>query len=170
MSRFNSESAGNEFKNLCIEVLPAIGNIEKVLEKAGVTESANVRISKNGYLAFEIYGSEWRMARYEKEGPAKIIYEHSEEISVPDGRTFDKVSENLVEISLAFASLQPEIREGREVDSITWKQEFVVWANEFEQMYENADWGTDETDGKDYIDAIEEFAKKKIRKFAGLEG
>ena len=170
MSRFNSESAGNEFKGLCIEVLPAIGNIEKVLEKAGVNESANVRISQNGYLAFEIYGSEWRMARYEKEGPVKIIYEHSEEISVPNGRTFDKVTENLVEISLVFASIQPEIRNGREIDSTTWKQKFVDWANEFEQIHEDADWGTDETDGKDYTDAIEEFATKKIRQFAGLEG
>lgn len=86
MSRFNAESAGNEFKDLCIEVLPAIGNIEKALEKAGVTESASVRIGKNGYLAFEAYDSEWRMARYEKEGPVKIIYEHSEEISVPNGK------------------------------------------------------------------------------------
>lgn len=170
MHRFNSESAGNEFKDLCIEVLPAIENIEKALEKAGVTESADVRIGKNGYLAFEIYDSEWRMARYEKEGAVKIIYEHSEEISVPDGRGFDKVSENLVEILLAFASLQPELGDRQEIDSVVWKQEFVAWANEFENMYKNVYWGTDETDGRDYLEVIEEFAKKKIRKFAGLEG
>lgn len=169
MSRFDSESTGNEFKDICIEVLPAIGNIEKVLEKAGVIEGANVRISRNGYLTFEIYDSKWRMTRYEKGGPVKIIYEHSEEISVPDERTFDRISENLVEISLTFASLQQEIGDIQKIDSVTWKQEFIVWTNEFEQLYGNVKWGTAETDDKDYLEVIEEFTKKKIREFTGLE-
>lgn len=170
MSRFNSEADGEEFKNLCKEVLPALGSIEQVLSKNGVTEGAGITISNTGYLSLDIYNSKWRMARYEKNGPVKIAYEYSEVISVLNARSFDKVSENLVEISLVFASLQPEIGDKQEIDSVTWKQEFVVWANEFEQMYGNAEWGTSELDGKEYLETINEFAKKKIRKFAGLEG
>lgn len=170
MKRFDSESARNDFKDLCTAVLPAIGSIEQALAKTGADEGVSIRVGDNGYLSLDVHGSKWRMARYKKGGPVKIIYEHSEEIRVPDGRSFDNVSENLVEISLAFASLQPEIRDKQEIDSVTWKQKFVVWANEFEQMYESAEWGTAETDGKDYLEAIEEFAKKKIIEFAGLEG
>lgn len=170
MKKFDSESVKNEFKNLCAEVLPAIGSIEQVLEKRGVAEGATIRVGDKGYLALDIYGSKWRMARYDKGAPVKIIYEHSEEIGVPEGRAFDKVSENLVEISLAFASMQSEIKDVPEIDSLTWKQEFVAWANEFEQMYRNAEWGAADVGGKDYLEAIEEFAKGKIRKLAGLEG
>lgn len=168
MKKFDSESARNEFKDLCIEILPAIRSIEQILAKAGVNEWASIRVGDSGYLSLDVHSSKWRMVRYKKGEPVKIIYEHLEEISVPEGRGFDNVSENLVEISLAFASLQPELQEGQEIDSLTWKQEFVVWANEFEQMYENANWGTDETGGRDYLEVIEEFAKKKIKKFAGL--
>lgn len=88
---------------------------------------------------------------------------------VPKGGAFDKVSENLAEISLAFASMQSEIKDVPEIDILTWKQEFVVWANEFEQMYRNAEWGMADVGGKEYLEAIEEFAKGKIRKLAGLE-
>lgn len=163
MKRFDSESVKNEFKDLCTEILPAIGNIEQVLEMDGVTEGATVRIGDKGYLSFDIYGSKWRMARYEKGGPVKIIYEHSEEISIPEERTFDKVSENLVEISLMFASLQPEIKGMQEIDSLTWKQMFMQWANEFETAHKGADW-----DKRVYLEEIERFARNKIMKFAGV--
>lgn len=167
--KFDSESAKKEFKNLCVGVLPAIENIEHALKKIGAVEGASIRIGGSGYLSLDINGSKWRMARYERDDPIRIIYEHSEEISVSDGRIFDKVSENLVEISLVFASLQSEIRNKQEIDSFTWKQQFVVWANEFEQIYGKFDWGMAETGDKEYLEAIEKFAKNKIRKFAGLE-
>ncbi len=169
MKHFDSVSAKGEFKNLCTEVFPAIKSIEQALAKAGVTGYTSIKVGDNGYMALDISDSKWRMARYEKDKLPRIYYEHSEEISIPQSRTFDKVSENLVEISLTYAKLQPEM-DSQEIDSLTWKQEFVDWANEFEQMYRDVEWGTPETDGKEYLEAIEEFAKGKIRKFAGLEG
>lgn len=165
MSRFNSELVREEFKDFCTKVLPAIRNIERTLEKTGVTEGISVRISQNGYMTFDIYDSNWRMARYKKDGPVKMIYECSEEISVPEGRVFDKVSENLVEISLVFASLQSEITDGQEIDSITWKQMFVQWANEFEDEYPELNhW-----ENANYFDCITKFAKEKIFKFSGID-
>lgn len=169
MSRFSSEAEKSEFKDLCVEILLSIRNIEQALKKYGVTKGGTIRIGSGGYLALDVYEGKWNMARYKEDGPVKICYEYSEEISVPEGKGFDKVSENLVEISMTFAKLQPEIKDKQDIDSTTWKQKFVDWANEFERMYENADWGTEETDGRDYIDVIEEYAKKKIRQFAGLE-
>lgn len=167
--KFDSESAKNEFKDFYVGVLPAIENIEQALKKIGTVEGTSIRIGGSGYLALDIDGSKWRMARYERDKPIKIIYEYSEEISVLDSRIFDKISENLVEISLVFASLQPEIRDKQEIDILMWKQKFLVWANEFEQIYGKSDWGMAETGNKEYLEAIEEFAKNKIRKFAGLE-
>lgn len=158
-----------KFKSLCVEVLPLINGIMEAVRRNGYEAMSSLTMEKDEYFSFGIHGIGWNMGRVNG-GPVKIRYEYSEEISVPDGRAFDKVSENLVEISLAFANLQPEIRAGQEIDSLTWKQEFVAWANEFEQMYGNAEWGTAETGGKDYLEAIEEFAKKKIRQFAGMEG
>lgn len=169
MKKFDLESTKNEFKDLCAEILPAIGSIEQTLETDGISEGATIRVGDNGYLSFEVYGSKWSMRRYEKDRPVKIIYEYSEEISIPDSAALNKVSENLVEISLIFASLQSELRDGREIDSITWKQEFLVWANEFEQMYGSAEWRLSDNGSTDYLETIEAFAKEKIRKFAGLE-
>lgn len=163
MKRFDSESVKKEFKDLCADVLPAIGNIEQALEMDGVTEGATVRVGDKGYMSFDIHGSKWRMARYEKGGPVKIIYEHSEEISISQERIFDKVSENLVEISLMFASLQPEIKGTQEIDSLTWKQMFMQWANEFETAHKCADW-----DQRFYLEEIGRFARNKIMKFAGV--
>lgn len=160
MKKFNSESERNEFKDLCTEVLPAIGNIEQILEKEGVTDGVSIRVGTDGYLSMDVYNSKWRMARYEKDKPVKIIYEHSEEISVPDGRQLDKVSENLVEISLAFADMQITYSELCRIDSTTWKQKFVDWANEFEDTWD---------DTGDYPEEIEKFAKMKIAEYAELE-
>lgn len=167
MKKFDSESAKDEFKNLCIEILPAIGSIEQELKKNGVT--AAIRIGDNGYLSLDIH-EKWRMVRYCDEMPIKISYEYSEELSVPNSISLNRVSENLVEISLVFASMQQELKNGTEIDSDTLKQEFVVWANEFEMMYGDVAWGTDDTNGMDYPDAIEKFAKEKIKKFGKMEG
>lgn len=160
MKRFDPESERNEFKDLCIEVLPAIGNIEQVLKKAGVKEGVSIRVGNDGYLSLDVYNSKWRMARYEKDGPVKIIYEHSEEISVPDSRRLDMVSENLVEISLVFADMQITHSSLCSIDSTTWKQQFVEWANEFENEWD---------DSLDYPEEIDKFARKKIAEYAGLE-
>lgn len=160
MKRFNSESDRDKFKDLCIEVLPAIGNIEQVLEKHGVTDGASIRVGSEGYLSMDIYNSKWKMARYDKERPVKIVYEHSEEISVPNCRQLDKVSENLVEISLAFADMQITHSELCRIESTEWKQKFVEWANEFEETWD---------DSKVYPEEIDRFARKKISDYAELE-
>lgn len=129
MKRFDSEAARNEFKGLCTEVLPAIGNIEQILKKQGVTDGATIRIGSEGYLSLDISNSKWRMARYEQDKLPKIIYEHSEEISVPDSRQLDRVSENLVEISLAFADMQITHSELSRIESMEWKQKFVEYSS-----------------------------------------
>lgn len=77
---------------------------------------------------------------------------------------YNRTSENLVEITLAFASLQAEHEELSDIDSITWKQMFVCWANEFEAARKDFDW-----DQNDYLEVIEKFAKYKIMEYAGLE-
>lgn len=169
MKGFDLELEKDKFKDFCTEILPVIGNIEQILKNGDVSEDVNIRVGDNGYLSLEIYGSKWSMKRYRKDYPVRIIYEYSEEISVPDSTVLNRVSENLVEISLVFANLQPELRDGREIDSITWKQEFVVWANEFEQVYGKAEWRLSDNGSTDYLETIEAFAKEKIRKFAGLE-
>lgn len=160
MKRFDSESARNEFKDLCTEVLPAIGSIEQVLKKCGVADGVSIRVGTDGYMSMDIYNSKWRMARYEEGKPVKIIYEHSEEISVPDSRQLDKVSENLVEISLTFADMQTTNPELCRIESTEWKQKFIEWANEFEETWD---------DTEDYPEEIEKFAKKKIAEYAELE-
>lgn len=77
---------------------------------------------------------------------------------------YGKASENLIEISFVFASL----RAGRErlcsIDSITWKQMFAEWANEFETAHEGTDWDQD-----DYLEEIEKYARQKILGYAGLD-
>lgn len=160
MKKFSSESARNEFKDLCTEVLPAIGNIEQILEKKEVADGVSIRVGTDGYLSMDVYNSKWRMARYEKNKPVKIIYEHSEEINVPNCRQLDKASENLVKISLAFADMQITHSELCRIESTEWKQKFVEWANEFEDAWD---------DTKDYPEEIEKFAKKKIAEYAESE-
>lgn len=163
MSKFNSESARNEFKGLCIEVLPAIRNIEQTLAKAGVTEGASIRAGDSGYLALDVHDSKWRMARYTADGPVKMIYEHSEEIKVPEiGKeraVFGRLTENIMEITLVYAEMLKENGKLGNIESIEWKQQFVEWANEFEES-----WG--EADLRDYPEEIGKFARRKITGYA----
>lgn len=160
MKRFDSEASRNDFKDLCTEVLPAIESIEQMLERNGVEEGVSIRVGSDGYLSMDVHNSKWRLARYEKDRPAKIIYEHSEEISIPGSKNLDKISENLVEISLVYASMQAEHKELQEIESTTWKQKFVEWANEFEKVWD---------DREDYQEAIEKYARVNIAEYAGLE-
>ena len=52
-----------------------------------------------------------------------------------------------------------------DIDSITWKQKFVDWANEFTETYEP---NKDVWPGN-YLEVIEGFAREKILEFAGVE-
>ena len=77
---------------------------------------------------------------------------------------YGKRIENLIEIAMTYAALSSNRPELKDTDSITWKAEFVEWANEFEQIYpEVSQW-----EDNDYLDCIECFAKKRIYEFAGL--
>lgn len=48
---------------------------------------------------------------------------------------------------------------------MSWKQMFVAWANEFEELYGHTNWIESE---KTYPEAVEEFAKEKILQWAGI--
>ena len=79
---------------------------------------------------------------------------------------FSKGTENLIEISMVFARecLVHEVLTS--IDSVDWKQQFCVWANEFEEMYSDTE-EYDIGDGVfvDYLEAIEVFTKRKISEY-----
>lgn len=78
-------------------------------------------------------------------------------------QVFNKTSENLIEITFAFASLQAERERLNGVDSITWKQMFIDWSNEFETIHSDTDW-----DKNDYLEEIEKYAKRKILEYVDI--
>lgn len=152
------------FKSLCLEVLPLINGIMEAIKRNGYEAMSSLTMSKNEYFSFGIYDTGWSMVRIDG-GPVKIHYEYSEEIQLQEKAVYNKVSENLVEISLAYANLQAVHEELSSIDSITWKQLFVQWANDFEKMNTGTDW-----DQNNYLEEIEKFARCKILEYAGLEG
>lgn len=77
---------------------------------------------------------------------------------------YGKAPENLIEISFVFASMQAGHEKLCGTDSITWKQMFVDWANEFETAHAGTDWGQD-----DYLEEIKKYARQKILAYAGLD-
>ena len=76
----------NEFMELCVEVLPHINAIRDALEKSGIggDKSASISVSPDGYVSFRTYGSKWEMNRFSMDGKAKIKYEHTEEVELPE--------------------------------------------------------------------------------------
>ena len=75
---------------------------------------------------------------------------------------YNEQTENLMEIAMMLEQLKGESEYLFEVltdiDSITWKQKFVDWANEFTETYE-----------PNNLEVIEGFAREKILEFAGVE-
>lgn len=163
--KFNSMADRDEFKAMCMEVLPAIKSIENELRKRNVPSGATVRVGNDGYMALDLHDSKWRMARYRDDAKVSIMFEHREELNVTAGGRLDKVSENLVEISLTFARLQKEHEELSDIDSAAWKQQFVEWANEFEERHPEPEHWAD----SDYLWYIEKFARQKILEYAHPE-
>lgn len=155
------------FKGFCLEILPLIAGIIEAVKKNGYEGMSRLAMADDGYFSFSFHDNDWSMTRL-GEGPVRIHYEYNEEIQLKDQlqgeKAYSKVSENLVEISLVYASLQAEHEDLSGVDSITWKQMFVEWANEFEMKQLRTDW-----DQHDYLECIEEFARHKILEYAGLE-
>lgn len=82
---------------------------------------------------------------------------------------YNEQTENLMEIAMMLEQLKGESEYLFEVltdiDSITWKQKFVDWANEFTETYEP---NKDVWPGN-YLEVIEGFAREKILEFAGVD-
>lgn len=164
---FTDESSKEEFKGLCVEVLPQIKAIMRTMKEKGIEASSSISMGADGYLNFHVYGSQWEMTKCGDEKAATIRYGYSEEIEAPESQEmeYSKVTENLMEISMVFADLRAEHEDLMDIDSVTWKQQFVEWAKEFEKQHSEPECWEDD----DYIDSIEEFAEKKILEYAHLE-
>lgn len=165
---FTQECHREAFMGLCINVLPLIGEIIENAKKSGVEGMVGLSMDTNGYFSFDVHESRWKMVRMGGESPAKIEYQYSEVVSVPEVHAGEKavfghLTENIMEITLVYADLQASTPELSRIDSITWKQKFVDWANEFESQWQ-------ENEDSEYLEDIEKFARHKILEYAGLEG
>lgn len=139
------------------------------MKKSGAEGMVSLSMDTNGYFSFNIHDSSWQMIKMDGESPAKIEYRYKEVIRVPEIQTEEKAvfghqTENIMEITLVYANLQISYPEICKIDSTTWKQMFVDWANEFESKQAGTDWIQE-----DYLESIGEFARGKIMDYAGLE-
>lgn len=137
-----------------------IGEIIKNAKKSGVDGMVGLTVATDGYISFDIHNSRWKMGRRNSESPAKIEYQYSEVVDVPEVKAEEKavfghLTENIMEITLVYADLQISNPELCKIESTTWKQLFVDWANEFESQWR-------EDAGRDYLEEIDRFARKKI--------
>ncbi|MCM1559614.1 MAG: hypothetical protein NC123_08720 [Butyrivibrio sp.] len=160
---FTQESHREAFMGLCINVLPLIGEIIENAKKSGVDGMVGLTVATDGYISFDIHNSRWKMARLNGESPAKIEYQYSEVVDVPEARAgekavFNHTTENVIEIAQAFSRMASENYHLLDIDSEEWKQKFVEWANEFE-----AGWADDLA--RDYLDEVGDFAAEKINAY-----
>lgn len=81
-----------------------------------------------------------------------------------DKLVYGVYTENLIEISLTYASFVIKYPVLTDTDSITWKQKFVDWANEFEEKYPEPEHWED----SDYLECIDAFAAEKICEYARI--
>ena len=77
------------------------------------------------------------------------------EVMAGDKAVFGHLTENIMEITLVYADLQISNPELCKIESSTWKQLFVDWANEFESQWQ-------EDAGRDYLEEIDRFSREKI--------
>lgn len=82
---------------------------------------------------------------------------------------YNKETENLIEIAMMLERLKGEseylFETLTDIDSISWNQKIVDWANEFTETYEPNEsiWPGN------YLEVIESFAREKILKYAEVE-
>lgn len=156
-----------KFRSLCLEVLPLINGIAEAVKRNGYEAIASLTTDGDDYFSFHIHDTGWNMDKVNG-GPIRISYEFKEEIQLQDQRqekmAYNKVSENLMEISFIYASLQAKHKELSNIDSLAWKQKFVDWANEFEETYPEPEHWED----SDYLECIDAFATKKICEYAKI--
>lgn len=77
---------------------------------------------------------------------------------------YNKRTENLIEIVRTYTVLAIRYPRLTDVDSITWNQQFVDLANQFEEENSDTDWKCE-----DYLEAIERYAEEKILEFGGVK-
>ena len=70
------EVSGNmskeEFKGLCLEVIPVINKIKEYLENLGISEIASLTMSADGYIDFCVHGNDWRLSRISGDEAARM--------------------------------------------------------------------------------------------------
>ena len=71
---------------------------------------------------------------------------------------FNRVTENLIEITWTYVNLLEEFPRLDEQDSMSWKQMFVAWANEFEELYGHTNWIESEKTYANAADMIIQYA------------
>ncbi|MCD8109996.1 MAG: hypothetical protein LUE14_07845 [Clostridiales bacterium] len=79
---------------------------------------------------------------------------------------FGKHAENLIEIIQTYDMLCQKLPQLSDIDSLAWKQMFVAWANEFDEVYEDREF--DGSTGNDYYLMIASFASLKILDFGNV--
>ncbi|MCD8332476.1 MAG: hypothetical protein LUB63_08160 [Oscillospiraceae bacterium] len=75
--------------------------------------------------------------------------------------SYNELTEDLIEITVVFQNCVERYPQLTDIDSDVWYQEFVTWANEFEELYSNPEYWGD----VDYLDTIGTFTRKKILEF-----
>lgn len=73
-----------EFKGLCLEVLPLANKLQEILKSRGITELASITLSADGYMTFSHHDTEWEMNRVDKESSTRIRCQFSEEIELKE--------------------------------------------------------------------------------------
>lgn len=81
----NFEKEKEDFRAMCLEVMPLAEKFGEIARKYGIEKSAHISVSKEGYLCFENYDNEWEMIRTAFGDPVRIRYSYSEEISIERG-------------------------------------------------------------------------------------
>lgn len=61
-----------EFRELGKDVLPVIGDLERLLKKHSVKGSVGIIVSEDGYFSFQSYETDFKMQRINKESPITI--------------------------------------------------------------------------------------------------
>lgn len=67
----------DEFRGLCIEVMPHIRGIMKILKKRDVKELATLSVSADGYFNFCPHDTEWEMTCIAGSHSPRLKYERS---------------------------------------------------------------------------------------------
>ena len=70
------EGTGNmskeEFKGLCLEIIPVINKVKEYLEKLEISDLASLTLSADGYVDFCVHGNDWRLSRMQNGEDARM--------------------------------------------------------------------------------------------------